>query len=112
MASFQVEVTQGARRDIRSLPGNFRQRILRVIQALQNEPRPRHSRKLNLEQAMIPPEFSFEIHRIRLDRWRVVYALENDRSLITILAVRKRPPYDYEDLAELIPAKQRPRRSR
>jgi mRNA-degrading endonuclease RelE of RelBE toxin-antitoxin system len=43
-----------------------------------------------------------ELRRIRIDRWRVVYVIESDLSLVTVLAVRKRPPYQYEDLEELL----------
>lgn len=42
-----------------------------------------------------------ELRRIRIDRWRVVYVIEANLSLVTVLAVRKRPPYQYEDLEEL-----------
>jgi mRNA interferase RelE/StbE len=43
-----------------------------------------------------------ELRRIRMDRWRVMYVIEPELSLVTVLAIRKRPPYQYDDLEELI----------
>jgi len=42
-----------------------------------------------------------ELRRLRIERWRVVY-MDEEWELVTVLAVRKRPPYDYEDLEELL----------
>jgi mRNA interferase RelE/StbE len=43
-----------------------------------------------------------ELRRLRIERWRVVYVIDEEWELVTILAVRQRPPYDYEDLEELL----------
>ena len=43
-----------------------------------------------------------ELRRLRIERWRVVYMIDEEWELVTVLAVRKRPPYDYEDLEELL----------
>ncbi|MFN8458990.1 MAG: hypothetical protein U0401_30795 [Anaerolineae bacterium] len=42
-----------------------------------------------------------EPRRLRLEEWRIVYAIIEDIKLTAIVAVRKRPPYDYTDLADL-----------
>ncbi len=47
-------------------------------------------------------EDNYALRRIRLDRWRIVYAITVADQAIDILAVRKRPPYDYGDLAALL----------
>jgi len=39
---------------------------------------------------------------LRLDNWRVVYVIDDLWEIITVLAVRKRPPYNYDDLRELL----------
>jgi len=44
----------------------------------------------------------FELRRIRLDRWRIVYIINEDDESVDVLAVRKRPPYDYGDLSTLL----------
>jgi mRNA interferase RelE/StbE len=48
------------------------------------------------------PESEREVCRIRLDRWRIVYAVTETEKAVDVLAVRKRPPYDYGDLEELL----------
>ena len=101
MASYQVEITNAARREIRNLPGNVRQLIFREIKALEKEARPHSSNKLKSTKGFQIPK-NVELRRIRMDHWRVVYAIEPEFSLVTVLAVRKRPPYQYEDLDELL----------
>ena len=101
MASYRVEITNAARREIRSLPGNVRQLIFREIGALEKEARPHSSKELKPAKNFEIPK-GMELHRIRTDHWRIVYVIEQDLSLVTVLAVRKRPPYQYEDLEELL----------
>jgi mRNA interferase RelE/StbE len=43
-----------------------------------------------------------ELCRLRLDKWRVVYTISEADLAIDVLAVRKRPPYDYGDLGALL----------
>jgi mRNA interferase RelE/StbE len=88
----------------RELPGNVRQRLKREIEGLSAEPRPPHSRALDLskiEDKLSIPE-GIEVRRLRLDRWRVIYAVDESWQAVIVLALRQRPPYDYEDLDELI----------
>ena len=42
------------------------------------------------------------IRRLRLDRWRIIYAITEAEETVDVLAVRKRPPYDYGDLQSLL----------
>jgi hypothetical protein len=69
MASYRIEVAEEAKREIRRLPGNMRQRVIRVLRALQQEPRPRESQALDstAEPIDLPP--STELCRIRLAFW-------------------------------------------
>lgn len=64
----------------RKLPGNMRQRIKRAINALAREPRPHHSRALDLSglegQVTIPT--GIELRRLCLERWRVLYAVDEN----------------------------------
>ena len=101
MGSYRVEITDAARREIRNLPGHVRQLIFREIQSLEKEARPSTSKGMKSTKSFKIPK-DIELRRIRIDRWRVVYVIEPDLSLITVLAVRKRPPYQYEDLEELL----------
>ncbi|MBE9471923.1 MAG: hypothetical protein IMY75_07440, partial [Chloroflexi bacterium] len=43
-----------------------------------------------------------ELWWLRLDRWRVVYLIDEADQWVSILAVCKRPPYDYGDLTDLL----------
>ncbi len=84
MASYQVEITNAARREIRNLPGNMRQLIFRGIQALEKEVHPPSSKEMKSTKNFEIPE-RLELRRIRLDRWRIVYVMEQDVSLVPCL---------------------------
>lgn len=82
----------------KALPGNIRQRIKNLIDSLVEEPRPYNSVELDLEEF----DTSWEIRRIRLDTWRIIYAIDEEFQQVAVLAIRKRPPYDYEDISDLL----------
>jgi mRNA interferase RelE/StbE len=94
---YQLWIEDEAKAEIRRLPGHVRQRIRRAVQNLGNEPRPHHSVRLRT-----PEGVELELRRLRLERWRVVYVVDEEWSEVGVLAVRKRPPYDYSDLPELL----------
>ena len=102
MDSYQVEVTNEVRKEIRRLPGNVRQRVIRTLRSLEQEPHPHNSRSLDTNKAGIKVEPGVELRRIRIASWRIVYLVEEEWKLISVLAIRKRPPYQYDDLDELI----------
>jgi mRNA-degrading endonuclease RelE of RelBE toxin-antitoxin system len=102
MASYRVEVTGSARKEVRQLPGNMRQRVIRALRDLEERPRPETSQALDLSKGAIEVATGIELRRIRLDSWRVVYVVAVEDRLVTVLAVRRRPPYHYEDLKELL----------
>jgi mRNA interferase RelE/StbE len=102
MASYRVEVAKAARVEIRQLPGNLRQRVMRLLKTLAQEPSPAGSRQLDTAKAGILVEQGATLRRIRISSWRIVYLVEENAQLISVLAIRKRPPYQYEDLAELL----------
>lgn len=45
-----------------------------------------------------------EARRLRMEQWRLIYVIDQDLELISVLAVRRRPPYNYDDLRELLGA--------
>jgi mRNA interferase RelE/StbE len=104
MSQFEVYITPQAWREVKEAPGHIRQRLRRAIDALATAPRPAESRALSLSQPQT--ELSelpvYELRRIRIDQWRIVYAITEADRLIDILTIRKRPPYDYGDLSELL----------
>ena len=103
MASYEVEVDRALRKEIRNLPGQVRQRVIRALQDLRQKPRPPESRPLETVKADIKLASGTELRRIRIESWRIVYLVEDEARLVSVLAVRKRPPYQYEDLDELLP---------
>lgn len=102
MASYRVEVDRQVKKEVRRLPGHVRQRVIRNLQDLQKSPRPQSSRPLDAAKANVELGSGVELRRVRIMSWRIVYLIEDELKLISVLAVRKRPPYQYDDLAELI----------
>jgi len=96
VSRYTVYVIPGAWKEIKRLPGNVRQRVKRAVDALAANPRPVRSKQLDL------PDLEPELYRLRLDRWRIVYAISEQEHTVDVLAVRKRPPYDYGDLESLL----------
>ena len=96
MNHYTVYITPRAIAEIKDLPGNIKQRVKREVSLLSDNSRPEHSKKLNV------PDIEYEVRRVRLDRWRIVYTIVEAEKVIDILTVRKRPPYDYGDLAVLL----------
>ena len=101
MGSYRVKITYAAKREIRNVPGHARALIFHAIQALESNPRPHPSKGLKSTKDFKIPQ-DVEVRRIRIDRWRVIYMIEKDLSNVTVLAIRKRPPYQYGDLENLI----------
>jgi mRNA interferase RelE/StbE len=83
-----------------SLPGNMRQRIKRAIGDLAEQPRPAHSLALDTADFDLP--LGVELRRLRIDRYRVVYAINDREDWVWVLTIRKRPPYGYDDLKDLV----------
>ncbi len=80
----------------------MRQRVIRALCTLEQEPCPHNSRPLNADKAGIALEPGTELRRIRIASWRIVYFVEQEWALVSVLAIRKRPPYQYGDLNELV----------
>lgn len=97
MKRYSIYITPQAWREIKNLPGHIRQRVKRAIDDLENTPRPSNGKQLD-----VPSDLPIELWRIRLDKWRIVYVISESENTIDVLAIRKRPPYDYGDLSELL----------
>ena len=91
----EKEVHSGRKR----LPGKVRQRVKRALDTLASDPRPANSQPLDMTDLDIPA--MVEIRRLRMEKWRVIYAVNDTEEWVWVLAIRQRPPYDYEDLYEL-----------
>ncbi len=82
------------------LPGNVRQRVKRILDGLSVNPRPSSSKILDVSDLDIPK--TIEIRRVRLEHWRILYAVNNQEGWVWALGIYRRPPYQYEDLQELV----------
>ena len=81
------------------LPGKVQQRIKKLMDGLAIKPRPYISKTLDTSGLAVPMQI--EIRRLRLENWRIIYAVNDTEKWVWVLAIRQRPPYNYEDLTEL-----------
>ena len=104
--SYTVFLEREVHQDRDKLPGNVRQRVRALISGFAANPRPPGSEALDATGIAIPD--GAEARRYRLEPWRIVYAVSDAGKWVWVLAVRRRPPYDYADLAELLARLPRP----
>jgi mRNA interferase RelE/StbE len=97
---YDVFIAREVHRSRTRLPGNVRQRVRHVIDGLAEDPRPGGSTLLDLAGLHVPSDV--EVRRYRVDSWRIVYAINDQAHWVWVLALRRRPPYDYADLADLV----------
>lgn len=93
---YTVYITPEAFSEIKNIPGNIKQRVRQAIRELAENPRPSRRKMLNV------PNFENELWRLRLDSWRILYAIAEADMVVDVVGGRKRPPYDYGDLEQLI----------
>jgi mRNA-degrading endonuclease RelE of RelBE toxin-antitoxin system len=91
--SYRIRYTEEAKDALKEVPGNYRQRLRREIEALAYEPRPPHAQPLRGDTP--------HRYKIRLDRWRLIYRVLEDEETIRILRIRlKTGPETYDNLDE------------
>jgi mRNA interferase RelE/StbE len=98
--TYDLLIETAAHAERKALPGNIRQLMRRTIGDLAFEPRPHISEALDTSDLDIPVDV--ELRRIRLEHWRVIYAINDVEKWVWVWGVRRRPPYNYQDLAEFI----------
>ena len=82
------------------LPGHIRQRVKRAVDDLAHMPRPADSSEVDVTGLAVP--VGVEMRRLRMDVWRILYAVSAEEGWVWVLAIHRRPPYDYEDPADII----------
>jgi mRNA interferase RelE/StbE len=80
--------------DLKKLQGNLRRQMIVAINGLEEDPRPPKSKQLKIGNDVR------EIRRLRLGKWRIIYAIIEEKPIV--LGVRRRPPYDYDDIQHLM----------
>lgn len=79
---YSVRLRGAAAKEYRGLPETIQQRVLEVLVGLQQEPRPAGAKPLAGQlQGLL---------RIRIGDYRVVYQVEDDERLISIIRIRPR----------------------
>ena len=81
MASYNVELTRTAEKQLRRIAKRDRNRMVEAIRGLADSPRPHGARKLQGYD---------DVYRIRVGRSRVVYEVFDDRVIVIVLKVGHR----------------------
>ena len=90
--SYQLKYTAEAKDALPTIPGYYRQQIRRAIESLTANPRPGIA-----EVTKQPNRF-----KIKFDRWRVIYDVNDEDEVVRILRIRpKHGPETYQGLDEL-----------
>ena len=97
MKPLSVYLSPAVLKEIDQLPGHVRQRIRHAILELRANPFPPAGKRLATSLGN-----NRECWRIRIERWRVLYVIDSMNEQILVVAVRRRPPYQYEDLDTLL----------
>jgi mRNA interferase RelE/StbE len=81
MASYELEITRTAEKQLRRLPRSDQLRLAKAMVALADEPRPRGCRKLTGYD---------DVYRSRIGRYRMIYSVSKRRLVILILKISHR----------------------
>ena len=81
MASYKLEFKPSAERELTKLPRPIIPRIVKAIDALLENPFPRHGEKLS---------GSDNAYRIRIGEYRVIYTVERSALVVTVIRVGHR----------------------
>lgn len=81
MADYAVIFTRSSRQELEALDTPLIRRIFPKIEALSDHPRPKGSIKLQGKK---------NLWRIRTGDYRVVYAIDDEKRLVDVIAVRHR----------------------
>jgi len=81
LADYSITFARSARKELETLNAPLVQRIFPKIERLGKEPRPKGCRKLRGEKSL---------WRIRIGEYRVIYAINDEKQVVDIIAVRHR----------------------
>lgn len=79
--TYEVEITPAARRQIKKLPHDIQQKVVAKLEELTLDPRPDGVKKL---------AGSDDLYRVRLGKYRIIYAIQDNLLLITVVKVKNR----------------------
>jgi len=88
---YKIELTPRAKRELDKIPTESFKSIDEAIWKLRQDPRPHGTKKLK-----------GPIHRIRVGRWRIIYAVFDKDKLVIIGKVTKRAEDTYDEIERLV----------
>ena len=80
MASYRIIVRKSVSKDMKRIPGKDVRRILEVVKALAEDPRPPQSKKLSGEDK----------YRLRCGVYRVLYEIQDEQLVVCVVRIRHR----------------------
>ena len=80
MARYRIEIKKSAVKELSQIPKNDLVKIVKNINSLADNPRPKGSKKLSRE----------EKYRIRYGTYRILYLIEDDVLVICVIKVAHR----------------------
>ena len=86
--SYQVRLRRAAQKQLDTLVGRDYEAIAKAVSTLEGEPRPRGAKKLA----------ESGLWRIRVGRYRVVYAIDDKQGLVIVVRVARRTEDTYRRL--------------
>lgn len=81
MAEYSITLTRSARKELEALDAEIVSRIFPKIEGLSGNPRPNNCIKLRGGK---------DLWRMRVGNYRVIYAINDNRKVVDIIAVRHR----------------------
>ena len=86
--SYRIDVRQAALKQLLGLSNEDYQRISQAVDTLTENPRPSNAKKLS----------GSTLYRIRIQRFRVVYDIDDGTKAVTIVRVARRSEQTYRNL--------------
>ena len=80
MASYKIAFKPSVKKDLRGIPRHDVERILKSIEGLSENPLTQNARSLTGRDA----------YRLRVGRYRVIYAIDNEEVVILIIKIGHR----------------------
>ena len=80
MGSYRIEIKRSAAKELEAIPAKDRRRVATKIQALAGNPRPAGCEKLS----------GHDKYRIRQGNYRILYTIEDDVLLVTVIKIGDR----------------------
>jgi mRNA interferase RelE/StbE len=85
---YRIEILRTARKQLEILPRKSLQAVVKDIDSLKQVPRPDNCRKLR----------GVELWRVRVERYRIIYSIDDKQKLIRIVKIAARREDTYQGI--------------